>query len=202
MGDREEGALLGKIKRILFATGNKHKFQEAKVVLSKYGISVEQWAVKRLEVQSESLEEIAKTSLAWLILEKHPECPFFVEDAGLFIEALNGFPGPYSSYVFSKIGNEGVLKLMDGVENRRAEFISVVAFTEGKNVLVFEGRASGFISYRARGEHGFGFDPVFIPEEGDGRSFAELDVEEKNRLSHRAKALRKLAEWLTSSKII
>ncbi|MBS7288501.1 MAG: XTP/dITP diphosphatase [Candidatus Freyarchaeota archaeon] len=193
---------MGKVKRVLFATGNKHKFHEAEIVLSKYGLSVEQWAVKRLEVQSESLEEIAKTSLAWLMLEKYPEYPFFVEDAGLFVNALNGFPGPYSSYVFNKIGNEGLLKLMDGVENRRAEFISVVAFTEGKEILVFEGRTSGFISYMARGERGFGFDPVFIPEEGDGRSFAELDVEEKNRMSHRAKALRKLAEWLTSSKII
>ncbi|MEM3663057.1 MAG: XTP/dITP diphosphatase [Candidatus Jordarchaeales archaeon] len=202
MGDRKEGALLGKVKHVLFATSNRHKLQEAEIVFLEYGLSVEQWDVKRLEVQSESLEEIARISLAWLMREANPRCPFFVEDAGLFIEALNGFPGPYSSYVFSKIGNEGVLKLMDGVDNRRAVFVSVVAFTDGKEMLVFKGQASGFISHAVKGERGFGFDPIFIPEEGDGRSFAELDVREKNKLSHRARALRKLAEWLTSSKII
>ncbi len=202
MGNRKEGALLGKVRHVLFATGNRHKFQEAEMVFSEYGLSVERWDVKRLEIQSESLEDIARISLAWLMREAHPGCPFFVEDAGLFIEALNGFPGPYSSYVFSKIGNKGVLKLMDGVKDRKAKFVSVVAFTNGENVIVFKGEVSGFISYNVRGEYGFGFDPIFIPEDGDGRSFAELSVNEKNKLSHRAKAIRKLAEWLTSSKII
>lgn len=192
---------MGEMK-ILFATGNKNKFQEANRVFLEYGITVEQWNVKRLEIQSESLEEIAKTSLAWLMSEMKPALPFFVEDAGLFIEALKGFPGPYSSYVFGKIGCEGILKLMKGVRNRRAEFVSVVAFTDGKEVLTFEGRTLGFISHKVKGNLGFGFDPIFIPSEGDGRSFAELSIEEKNALSHRAKALRKLAEWLSSTKII
>lgn len=192
---------MGKM-RILFVTGNKNKFQEASRIFLEYGIIVEQWNVKRLEIQSESLEEIARASLTWIMSEMKPECPFFVEDAGLFIEALKGFPGPYSSYVFSKIGCEGILKLMKDVRNRRAEFVSVVAFTDGGGVLTFEGRTSGFISHEVKGNLGFGFDPIFIPSEGDGRSFAELSIEEKNALSHRAKALRKLAEWLSSTKII
>lgn len=192
---------MGEVK-LLFATGNKHKFQEVEKIFLSYGFRVEQWSVKRFEIQSESLEEIARTSLAWLMWIEKPTYPFFVEDAGLFIEALNGFPGPYSSYVFSKIGNEGVLKVMEGVENRRAEFVSTIAFTDGKQVAVFEGRTSGFISYSARGSGGFGFDPIFVPEGGDGRTFAELNLDEKNLFSHRAKAARKLAEWLASSKII
>ncbi|MHA1608353.1 MAG: XTP/dITP diphosphatase [Candidatus Freyarchaeota archaeon] len=191
------------MRKVFFATGNPHKLKEAKRVLSKYGITVEQLTVKRVEVQSESLEEIARFSLEHVMREVHLDGVVLVEDAGLFIEALNGFPGPYSSYVFSKIGNEGILKLMDGVENRRAKFESVVAAVNQSRIVTFRGEVLGVIAHEAKGGKGFGFDPIFIPYEGDGRTFGELEVEEKNALSHRARALRKLAEWLTgSSKII
>ena len=157
-----------------------------------------QYPTKRLEIQSDSLEEIARRSVveAWKEVGK----PVVVEDAGLFIEALNGFPGPYSSYVYKTIGLNGILKLMEGVYMRRAKFLSAVAYMDADltEPVCFVGEAGGRISHRIRGSKGFGFDPIFIPDEGDGRTFGEMETWEKNRLSHRSRAFRKLGEWLSS----
>jgi len=122
----------------------------------------------------------------------------FVEDAGLFIDALNGFPGPYSSYVYRTIGVEGVLKLVEG-KSRGAAFVSVIAlYHPGKGVRVFKGMCRGVIAQHPRGFSGFGFDPIFIPE-GVGKTFAEMREDEKNKLSHRGEAARKLIEWLKNT---
>jgi len=178
-----------------FVTSNIHKFQEAKRVLAEYDIAAAMIKMSALEIQDDSLENIAKAS----VLDAVKKCnlPVIVEDAGLFIKVLNGFPGPYSSYVNRTLGVEGILKLMRDVEDRSAYFLSVVAFSnsDGKEVKFFHGKVEGRIAYEARGESGFGFDPIFIPAEGDGRTFAEMSTEEKNRFSHRARALRKFAEW-------
>jgi XTP/dITP diphosphohydrolase len=186
--------LKGKV--IFFATNNYNKFNEARRILAEYKIAVGMLRVKSLEIQSESLEEIAKTS----VLETFKKCnlPIIVEDAGLFIDALNGFPGPYASYVYKSIGNEGVLKLMENIENRSAKFQSVIAHhsQELKEPLLFKGEVFGRITKeKRRGNSGFGFDPIFEPLDGNGKTFAEMSVEEKNKFSHRAKALRKFAEW-------
>ncbi|MEM2970829.1 MAG: XTP/dITP diphosphatase [Candidatus Bathyarchaeia archaeon] len=186
--------LKGKI--IFFATNNYNKFNEARRVLAEYKIAVGMLRVKSLEIQSENLEEIAKAS----VLDAFKKCnlPIIVEDAGLFIEALKGFPGPYASYVYKSIGNEGVLKLMENVENRNAKFQSVIAYysQELKEPLIFKGEVSGRITReKRRGNEGFGFDPIFEPLGGEGKTFAEMTVKEKNRFSHRAKALKKFAEW-------
>ena len=123
-----------------------------------------------------------------------------VEDAGLFIEALKGFPGPYSSYVYKTLGVQGILKLMEGVKRREAYFLSAIAYAEpGLEPKVFLGKVEGFIVPEARGSKGFGFDPIFQPK-GSEKTFAEMGVEEKNRFSHRAKALSALAEWLKRGK--
>jgi len=182
---------------IFFATNNVNKFNEARGVLSAYKIAVGMLRVKTLEVQSESLEEIAKTSA----IEAFKKCnlPVIVEDAGLFIDALNGFPGPYAAYVYKTIGNDGLLKLMEEIENREAKFQSVIAHysSELRSPMCFKGEAIGKITKeKRRGNHksGFGFDPIFKPANSD-RTFAEMSVVEKNRYSHRAKALRKFAEW-------
>ncbi len=151
--------------------------------------------VKAMEIQDENLENIAKASA----IDAAKKCglPVIVEDAGLFIEALNGFPGPYSSYVNKTIGVGGILKLMKNVKDRSAYFLSAVAFYNPDNgeLKVFNGRVEGQIAEEAKGRSGFGFDPIFIPIGGDGRTFAEMGTEEKNRFSHRAMALRRFAEW-------
>ena len=123
-----------------------------------------------------------------------------MEDAGLFIEVLNGFPGPYSAYVFKTIGNKGVLQLMQNCENRKAEFQSVVAYysKELESPICFKGKTVGDLSRKVIvGElkYGFGFDPIFKPKEKSRKTFGEMSVIEKNKYSHRAKALRKFAEW-------
>ena len=180
-----------------FVTSNVHKFQEARRVLSEYNIATAKLKVEAVEIQDDSLENIAKFSA--LDAVKNCGLPVFVEDAGLFVEALQGFPGPYSRYVYDTVGVDGILKLMKNIENRSAHFMSVVAFSSPKEQPVcFVGKVEGKLSLQKRGTAGFGYDPIFTPLEGDGRTFAEMTTAEKNRFSHRAEALRMFAEWYSS----
>ncbi|MEM2239132.1 MAG: XTP/dITP diphosphatase [Candidatus Bathyarchaeia archaeon] len=178
-----------------FATRNKGKFREAKLIFESLGLKLTMLEADKIEIQSDSLEDIA--SYAAKELSGRLGFKVVVEDAGLFIRSLNGFPGPYSSYILKTIGLNGVLRLMNGVSDRYAYFLSVVAYAEpGKPAKVFQGRVEGLITSEPRGSGGFGFDPIFQPLEGDGRTFAEMSAEEKNRFSHRAKAFRELAVWI------
>ena len=169
--------------KVYFVTSNEGKFREAKEIGKKFGIDVEWIKRKYLEPQGSDLEEIARKSAE--MLAKELDVPFFIEDSGLFIEALNGFPGPYSSYVFKTIGNEGILKLMKDVKDRRAYFLAVIAFFDGKEIKTFKGRVDGEIAEEMRGDKGFGFDPIFLY---NGKTFAEMG-DEKNEVSHRRRAL-------------
>lgn len=181
---------------LYFVTGNEHKLREASGILAPYGIRVVRLYERKLEVQSDSLEEIARIAAESI---ERKDILFFVEDAGLFIRALNGFPGPYSSYVYKTIGLEGVLKLMKGVTDRSAVFRSVVALNVPRvGIKIFTGEVHGTIAEDIRGTHGFGFDPIFIPS-GSNRTFAEMTPYEKNKVSHRAISLTKMAEWLISN---
>jgi len=185
---------LPKEKLIYFATGNLHKFEETRLILREFGVATAILNVKSLEVQSDDLEEIARTSVLHVVAAQR--LPVIVEDAGLFIGVLNGFPGPYSSYIYRTIGLKGILKLLEKEDNRNADFRSVIAFCRpGETPKSFAGTVRGSISTVERGTHGFGFDPIFIPLGGDGRTFAEMAVIEKNLYSHRAQAVRKFAEW-------
>ena len=182
---------------VFFVTSNIHKFNEAREVLSQYGLATAMLRIAAVEIQDDSLENIAKVTA----IEAVENCclPIIVEDAGLFIEALNGFPGPYSSYVYRSIGTKGVLKLMENVERRDAHFHSVVAFSSPEEgPRCFHGKANGKISMKVRGEFGFGFDPIFETSEDRNRTFAEMRMPEKNTHSHRAEALQKFAKWYKS----
>jgi XTP/dITP diphosphohydrolase len=188
-------SLKGKV--VFFATGNIHKFNEALVVLAEYGLAAGMLRMKGTEIQSDSLKEIAATSAVGAFKKAH--LPLIVEDAGLFLDALNGFPGPYAAYVYKTIENGGILKLMDGVQNRKATFRSAIAYcdTETGKTVCFEGETKGEITTRERMlsfESAFGFDPIFQPD-GSSRTFAEMTLKEKNGVSHRAQAIRKFAEW-------
>ena len=188
---------LGKHRVVFFATGNTHKFNEARCVLAEYNVAVALLRVKALEIQDDNIENIAKTS----VMEAVERCrlPIFVEDAGLFVDALNGFPGPYSSHVYRTIGTRGILKLLKEVEKRNTCFRSVVAFCNPKeSPKCFQGEVKGEISQEERGDNGFGFDPIFMPSDSPDKTFAEMAIDEKNDYSHRAQALRKFAKWLKS----
>jgi len=185
--------------RIYFATSNMHKVAEAQKILSKYGVYLEPVDVRKVEIQSESLEEIA----IYAATEAYSKVgkPVIVEDSGIFVESLNGFPGPYSSYVYKTIGLKGILKLLENEENRRATFKAVVALALGKDdVRVFKGMVEGVIANEIRGCKGFGYDPIFIPVGSGGRTFAEMDIEEKNMFSHRARAFEALGAWILANK--
>ncbi len=182
------------MKNIFFATSNPNKFEEARNVLSEYGIKITRVNIKATEIQTDNIEDVAVVSV--IQASQMGFLPVFVEDAGLFINALNGFPGPFSSYVYRTIGAEGVLKLLEGEKNRLSKFKSSVAFYASNGLKkIFSGEVTGKISEEKRGTNGFGFDPIFVPIDGDGRTFAEMTMEEKNALSHRANALKKLAKW-------
>lgn len=179
---------------IFFATSNIHKFNEARPSLAEFKIATAMLRVKAVEIQDNDIENIAVASA--LDAVKRCRLPIIVEDAGLFIEALKNFPGPYSSYVFQTIGTAGILKLMKDIDNRDAYFHSVVAFCRPKEKpITFHGRIEGTIVHEERGKRGFGFDPIFAPLKGDGKTFAEMETVEKNRFSHRARALREFAKW-------
>jgi len=184
-------------KVVFFATGNINKFNEARSILSSYGFAVAMLRVKGNEIQSESLKEIAQISAVNAF--KRSRLPIFVEDAGLFIDALSGFPGPYAAYVYKTIHNSGILKLMENVADRRAKFQSVIAYCDQTlcEPECFNGESKGEITTterRQQGKSAFGFDPIFQPT-GSRKSFAEMTIEEKNGFSHRARAIRKFAEW-------
>ena len=185
-------------KVVFFATGNFHKFNEARRVLAKSKIATAMLRVDAIEIQDNDIENIAKTSATDAL--KKTGLPLIVEDAGLFIEALNGFPGPYSAYVYQTLGTKGILKLMKKIEKREASFHSVVAFRSSKeNPRTFHGEVRGKISLQERGSHGFGFDPIFEPSNDDyHKTFAEMSIQEKNRFSHRAQALLGFAKWYIS----
>ena len=184
-------------KTVYFATGNMHKIREAQQEFERVNYEVVQFKVTRVEPQVADPVEIAIFSLKYLISTNKVQKPIFVEDAGLFIESLNGFPGAFSAYVLQTLGNSGILKLMEGIGDRRAHFLSTVAYGSPRTKPVtFTGRVDGIIATESRGKGGFGFDPIFQPQ-GESRTFAEMVPEEKNKYSHRAIAFRKLAQWLS-----
>ena len=116
--------------KIHFATSNPGKFKEAQELLKKYGIEVEQYNIDLIEIQSDSTEEIALTSVRTLF--KEFQKPVFVEDAGLFVKALNGFPGAYSKHAFLTVGLDGILKLLKDEKDRTAEFQAVIAYKDNE----------------------------------------------------------------------
>ena len=184
-------------KAVYFISSNINKFYEVREVLNEFGLSTVLLRLRKVEVQSDSIEEVARRSAE--LTAKELGLNVVTEDAGLFIKALNGFPGPYSSYVYRTLGNQGILKLMEGVDERDAEFRSAVAFAEPEGeVKVFVGVVKGEIAREIASGRKFGFDPIFLPVGCGGKTFAELDVREKNKVSHRGIAFRKFAEWYTS----
>jgi XTP/dITP diphosphohydrolase len=186
-------------KDIFFITGNTHKFAEVLEVFKKEKLSYDlrQLDLKPIEIQADNIAKVALYKLESIKDQINGSC--FVEDAGLFVDyPLKGFPGVYSSYVFKTIGNEGILNLIKDFKNSIAHFSSCIALyheSSDKNI-VFTGRVDGKISPKIKGSHGFGYDPIFIPNERPQKTFAELSKKEKNEISHRGRALKKLIEFL------
>jgi XTP/dITP diphosphohydrolase len=179
---------------VMFATSNQHKVAEANKVGGEFKITFTQMNVMYPEVRADSVRTVAEEGARYV--HNQIRRPIMVEDSGLFIEALNGFPGPYSAFVLGKIGLEGILKLMEDCEDRRAKFVSAIGYCDKDNVEVFEGEVEGLLTKEKRGTHGFGYDPIFKPS-GSMKTFAE-DIRHKNEVSHRRKATEALCRFLIS----
>ncbi len=178
--------------RITFITGNQHQLEEAEKIFQKFGIELKHLNLGYPEIQG-TLEEVAKFGAKYAADNLNKAV--IVEDAGLFIKALNWFPGPYSAYVQSTIGNEGILKLMEYVEDRYAEFRSVVGYcAPNAEPEIFLGLVEGHISKEEKGNLGFAFDPIFYPHKSN-KTFGELTIIEKNLISHRKRSLENFAHW-------
>lgn len=179
--------------RVTFVTSNPHKFWEIRAILRPFGIDVA-WRRQSLpEPQAQGLRDVVRMKLEHV----PPQAgPVLVEDSGVFLRGLNGFPGVYSRYVYDTIGLDGVLRLLSG-RSRAATFRTVAGLRIGRTVSFSEGRSPGSVARAPRGAHGFGYDPIFIPM-GSRRTYAEMATEEKNRTSHRALAMRALARTLNS----
>jgi len=179
------------------ATGNEAKLREARAILDEFHITVRQLHWPKLEIQSHDLSEIA--SFAANHLSRKRSGMIAVEDSGLFVKSLRGFPGPFSSYAYETIGPSGILRLLGSSRRRRAYFQAAIAVSRsGHNLRVFSGMANGTIAWSARGNKGFGFDPIFIPR-GSLKTFGEIISARKNMQSHRQRGLRKLARWYLAS---
>ena len=176
-----------KLSNLFFVSSNTHKFKEAKEILDFFGIPIQFFQLNLEEIQSNSIKEIAikKAQDAFSKCKK----PLIIEDDGLHIDSLDGFPGPYSSYAHKTIGNKGILNLLK--QNRNAKFISTIIYCDKNGLESFEAKLDGTISKSQKGK-GWGFDPIFIPK-NTKKTFAQLN--DKNIISHRYKALKKFSNW-------
>ncbi|MCG7854482.1 MAG: RdgB/HAM1 family non-canonical purine NTP pyrophosphatase [Methanoregulaceae archaeon] len=176
--------------KIAVVTSNPHKAAEIAAFFGS-AVAVEHIRMEIPEYRHPDVGEIArqKAEYAYQALDR----PLMVDDTAFCIRALRGFPGPYAAYVLDTIGNDGILKLMDGVFDRSAYFETAIACATRDGITVFRGRIDGMI-VPPRGPGGFGYDPIF--EVADGRTLAELSIGEKSRISHRARALTQVKRWL------
>lgn len=187
-------------KKIVFATNNKHKLSEVRALLEGQLelLSLEEVGIK------DDIEETADTFLGNALIKaryvhQKTGLPTLADDSGLVVEALAGAPGVYSARyaglrATSQDNIDKLLQALAGETDRRAAFVCVLALV-GAEERSFEGRISGTITEEMAGVGGFGYDPIFVPE-GYSITFAEMPAEEKNKISHRARALEKLKQFL------
>lgn len=174
-------------------TSNPGKVEEFRQAFEGLGIEMEHLHIPYDEPQTSELEGVVRKGLEEIRSKGYRD--FIIDDSGMFVKALKGFPGVYSAYVQKTIGNGGVLQLMDGEEDRAAEFRCCIGCDIGGRTVIVTGVCKGTILREESGCGGFGYDPIFSPD--GSRSFAEMSTDEKNTVSHRGNAIRLLREKLT-----
>lgn len=190
------------MRKLVFATNNAHKLEEIRAIL---GEKVEILSLKDIHCDTD-IPETADTlegnaALKAEFIYKHYGLDCFADDTGLEVEALGGAPGVYSARYAGGEGHDSeanmkkLLKELSGETNRKAQFRTAICLIEGGEKHLFEGVVKGEIIEEKRGNSGFGYDPVFVPE-GFSQTFAELGAEIKNQISHRARAVQRLCEYL------
>ena len=152
-----------KIKTITYVTGNWAKIASAKQFLEPLGFEVENIKIETPEIQANDVDEVSSYSAKWACEKLNK--PVLKNDSGLFVNALNGFPGVYTHYVDDTLGEDGLLKLMKGVEDRTAYFKESLAYCEpGKEPVVFHSITNGKIATKKSGKYGWSWDFIFIPD--------------------------------------
>lgn len=179
-------------------TSNPGKVAEYQREFDEYGIEMEHVRLPYDEVQTSDLEEVVNKGMDAIIAQGVRD--FIIDDSGIFVDALKGFPGVWSAYAQKTIGNPGILKLMDGIDDRGAEFRCCIGCDIMGKRIVVTGICRGVITRSEQGDGGFGFDPVFSHD--DERTFAEIPIDEKNAVSHRGNAVRLLIDAMKSEGVI
>ena len=165
------------MRKITYVTGNWAKIMSARQALEPLGFEIDNVKMETTEIQANTVEEVAMHS-AKEASEKL-KCTVLKNDTGLYVEALGGFPGPYTHYVDEKLGENGLLKLLEGEENRNACFIEAFAYCEyGKEPIVFKSITKGTIAKEKSGEYGWSWDYIFIPE-GKEKTMGNYPDEER-----------------------
>jgi XTP/dITP diphosphohydrolase len=182
---------------IQFITTNAGKFAEVSERLGQANIKIVHLDRGYPEIQTDRLEKVLKFAATGL--DDEVKGDYVIDDSGLFIEALGGFPGVYSAYVQKRLGNRGILNLLAGEKYRAATFQTVFLLRQGDEHEVFHGDCLGMITEAERGKNGFGYDPIFLPQ-GESRTFGEMSLKEKNAISHRARAVDALLAHLARPK--
>jgi len=176
---------------IYFITGNENKFKEVKEYLKE---DIEQINIDLPEIQSIDSKEVIKAKLIEAL--KHRDGEFIIEDTSLYFDGLNGLPGPLIKWFMSSVGNEGLYKIANTFNNLNAEAKTIFGYAKNKDeIYFFEGMLKGKIT-SPKGDKGFGWDPIFIPNDSKV-TLAEMDLSEKNKISMRKEALSKLKEFLS-----
>lgn len=176
---------------IYFITGNKNKLEEAKAILG----DVEQLDIDLPEIQDIDAKKIISAKLAEAL--EHKDGEIIVEDTSLYLDCLNGLPGPLIKWFLKTIGNQGLAGLAEKFGNSKAEAKTMIGYAKSqKEIYFFEGSIKGKI-IAPQGETNFGWDPIFQPD-GFDKSFAEMGKEKKNNISMRRIALDKLKNFLTN----
>ena len=172
----------------VLVTGNRGKISEARLAL---GWEIEAVEVDLPEIQGLDLLEILqeKAEAAWEMVQR----PLVVEEAGLSLVAMNGFPGPLVKWMLEAVGAAGIARTAHALGDPRAVARCTLLYRDAERSVVVEGNTPGTLVLPGRGEHGFGWDPVFLPD-GETRTFAELEGKEKDAVSHRGKAWRELLQ--------
>ncbi len=179
-------------------TSNPGKVREYQKAFDDMGVEMVHLHIPYDEVQTSELEEVVKKGMEEIRSKGIRD--FIIDDSGMFVNALKGFPGVYSAYGQKTIGNAGILKLMENIEDRSAVFRCCIGCDINGKTIIVTGECNGFITDSERGNDGFGYDPIFSP---DGkRTFAEIGVEEKNTMSHRGNAVTLLREHLISEGLL
>lgn len=165
------------MKDLIYVTGNKYKIFTAKKFLEPYGINVIGKKIYCPEIQEDSIEEVAKFSAEYA--SKALGCAVLKNDMGLVIPALNGFPSAYTHYVEDTLGEDGILKLMEGEKNREAYFLECLAYAEpGKETKVFISKTEGTLDFEKSGDYGWSWDRIFIPK-GQTSTMANFNDNER-----------------------